>query len=110
MTNNYNVNGHQLKSTVSKYTVVATPIHLVARSEDKLAWKLYLKGKFDMKSTYLLMLDPYIEAPFKAKWIWTLKTLPRIQTFVWKCMHKSIGVRECLSERRLTLDNACPIC
>ena len=90
MTNNYNVNGHQLKSTVSKYTVVATPIHLVARSEDKLAWKLYPKGEFDMKSMYLLMLDPYIEAPFKAKWIWKLKTLPRIQTLFGSVCTKAL--------------------
>ena len=93
-----------------KRVIQATPIPLVTRSEDKLAWKLSPKGEFDMKSAYLLMLEPDIEAPFKGKWIWKLKTLPRIQTFVWKCMHKNNGVRECLSARGLNLDIVCPTC
>ena len=52
-----------------KRVIQATPIPLVARSEDKLAWKLSPKGEFDMKTTYLLTLESDIEAPFKGKWI-----------------------------------------
>ena len=32
-------------------------------------------------------------------WIWKLKTLSRIKTFLWMCIHDSIGVKECLVRR-----------
>lgn len=93
-----------------KRIIQATPIPLVARSEDKLARKLSPKGEFDMKTTYILTLEFDFEVPLREKWIWKLKTLPRIQTFVWKCMHKSIGVRDCLSARGLSLDTTGHLC
>jgi len=58
----------ELPSSI-KRVIQATPIPLVTRSEDKLAWKLSPKGEFDMKTTYLLTLESNIEAPFKGKWI-----------------------------------------
>ncbi|KAK4578315.1 hypothetical protein RGQ29_028437 [Quercus rubra] len=90
--------------------ILATPIPLAARAEDKLAWKLSAKGDFDLKSAYSLTLSPSSEVPFKGKWIWKLNTLPRIQSFVWQCMHHSISVRECLTARGMDIDNSCPIC
>ena len=48
--------------------------------------------------------------PFRGKWIWKLNTLPRIQSFVWQCIHHSISVRECLTARGMDIDNSCPIC
>lgn len=93
-----------------KRVIQATPIPLAARTEDKLAWKLSSKGDFDLKSAYLLTLEPDLEVPLRGKWIWKLKTLPRIQYFVWQCMHHSIGVKECLSARGIPLDSSCPIC
>lgn len=80
-----------------KRVIQATPIPLAAISEDKLAWKLFPNGDFDLKTAYLLALEPEMEAPFRGKWIWKLKTLARIQSFVWQCMHQSIGVKDCLS-------------
>ena len=53
---------------------------------------------------------PNMEMPFRGRWIWKLKTLPRIQFFVWQCMHHSICVRECLSTRGMAIENSCPIC
>lgn len=93
-----------------KRVIQATPIPLAARTEDKLAWKLSSKGDFDLKSAYLLTLEPDLEVPLRGKWIWKLKTLPRIQYFVWQCMHHSIGVKECLSARGIPLDSYWPIC
>ena len=58
----------ELPSSI-KRVIQATPIPLVAKSEDKLAWKLSPKGEFDMKTTYLLTLESDIEAPFKGKLI-----------------------------------------
>ena len=43
--------------------------------------------------------------PFNAGWIWKLMTLPRIQFFLWKCAHNSIGVKDCLVGRRVGSDN-----
>lgn len=51
-----------------------------------------------------------VEVPFKGKWIWKLKTLPRIQAFVWKCMPQSIGVKQCLMARGMLIDTTCPHC
>lgn len=36
--------------------------------------------------------------------------MPRIQLFMWKCMHQSIGVKECLANRGIPLDTTCPVC
>lgn len=72
--------------------IKATPIPLAARLEDRLVWKYSSKGDFDLKSAYMLATDSMRDAPFKGKWIWKLKTMPRIQVFVWKCLHHSIWV------------------
>ena len=53
---------------------------------------------------------PNLDVPFRGRWIWKLKTLPRIQFFVWPCMHHSIGVRECLLARGTAIENSCSIC
>ena len=34
-----------------------------------------------------------------ADWIWKLETLPKIKTFLWRCIHNSIGVKTCLTRR-----------
>ena len=48
--------------------------------------------------------------PFNADWIWKLMTLPRIQFFLWKCAHNSIGEKDCLVGRGVGSDNQCAIC
>ena len=37
------------------------------------------------------------------------ETLPRIKTFLWQCMHYSIGVGECLVRRCLSEFDVCPM-
>ena len=69
--------------------VVPTP--LVARNGDKMALKHLAKGGFDMKSIYLLAMNSGNTELFLGTWIWRLHTLPRIQMFIWRCMHNSIG-------------------
>jgi len=68
------------------------------------------RGVFDPKSAYLLATDAIGDAPFNGQWIWKLKTLPRIQMFVWKCMHPSLGVNQCLVARGLPMDACYPRC
>ena len=88
----------------------ATPTPKFAQVEDRLAWKYSPRGGFDLKSAYLLSIDSRGDAPFKGDWIWKLKTLLRIQAFVWKCMHNSIGVKQCLMTRGIQVEAYCPHC
>ena len=88
----------------------ATPIPLTTRMNDRLAWKYSPRGEFDLKNAYLLTTDSRGDAPFMGNWIWKLKTMPRIQTFVWKCMHYSIGVNQCLMSRGVHVKANCPRC
>ena len=90
--------------------IKATPIPFSANLKDRLAWKYSAKGDFEMKSAYGLATNSLRDAPFNGKWIWKLKILPRIQNFVWKCMHRSIGVKRCLVDRGLQVDANCPRC
>jgi len=76
--------------------ILAVPTPLVARCSDKVAWKFSPKGGFDMKSTYLLATSLMDDESFSGSWIWKLPILPRIQIFIWKCMHHSISVKDCL--------------
>ena len=43
-------------------------------------------------------------------WIWKVRALPRIQSFVWLYCHESIGVKECLNRRGILADSQCPLC
>ena len=43
-------------------------------------------------------------------WIWKLCTLPKIQMFMWKCLHQAIGVKDSLIARGMQLDGSCPMC
>ena len=42
--------------------------------------------------------------------MWKLKTLPRIKTFIWQCLHQSIVVGVCLVQRCLSETEICPLC
>ena len=93
-----------------KSEIQAIPIPILTRGIDKIAWSPSPKGTFDLKSAYCLAINPLKTETFAGKWIWKLNTLPRIQMFVWKCMHGSIGVKECLLGRGISLDPTCPLC
>ena len=69
---------------------------MAASSQDKLVWMGAKHGAFDLKSAYRIALSLGPSQPFHGKWVWDLKTLPRIQTFLWKCCHHSIGVKSAL--------------
>ncbi|XP_075669797.1 uncharacterized protein LOC142639522 [Castanea sativa] len=90
--------------------IKATPIPFFARLEDRLAWKYSAKSDFELKRAYRLTTKSLGAAPFNGKWIWKLKALPKIQNFFWKCMHQSIGVKQCLVARGLQANDYCPRC
>ncbi|KAK9997320.1 hypothetical protein SO802_022006 [Lithocarpus litseifolius] len=61
-----------------------------ANEEDRIIWNATANGNFNLSSAYILANG---EAPqfFDGKWIWKLKVLPRIQSFIWMCFHNSIA-------------------
>ena len=63
-----------------------------------------------MRSAYLLATSSMEDPPFSGSWIWKTHTLPKIQVFVWKSMHESIGVNGCLARRGMLVDPSCPVC
>ena len=93
-----------------KVDIQAVPIPIVARSNDNLAWKFSTKGEFDLKSAYLLASKLMEAESFPGSWIWKLQTLPRIQMFIWKCMHNSIRVKNCLANRGIPTDASYLLC
>ena len=82
----------------------------VARSEDRLSWAANSHGKFDLNSAYKLATSGSVNHEFEGDWIWKIKILPRIQFFVWKCFHNSIGVKGCLASRGVSSDPYCSRC
>ena len=89
--------------------IQATPVTLLSRGVDKLAWSGSPKGTFDLKNTYRIAMGDEEIDPFPAHWIWKVNTLPRIRTFLWKCAHNSIGVKVCLERRVVSHDTTCPL-
>jgi len=63
-----------------------------------------------MKSAYRHAAELGLSCQFHGKWVWTINTLPRIQAFLWKCCHDSIGVKDCLVARGMDIDLVCPLC
>ena len=65
--------------------------------DDRLTWKADNRGDFNLKSAFAIAIDCKVgDGKFTGTWVWKLKTLPRIKTFIWKCLHQSIGVGVCL--------------
>ena len=89
----------------------AMPHACVASEEDGIIWAVTLNGQFSLNSAYLLKtqnLDSF--QPFNGSWIWKIKTLPRIQTFIWMCFHNSIATRVCIASRGMQVNLTCLIC
>ena len=79
--------------------------------EDRLIWIGVKHGDFALKSAYSLAIRcSEEEEEFRGFWVWKVDTLPRIKSFIWKCLHNSIGVGDCLAKRHLSELDRCPIC
>lgn len=97
-----------LDSTKLKLQVV--PVTMASRGGDKLTWIDSDHDTFNIGSTYKLVTKVDHDVQFGGNWIWKMKVLPRIQAFVWQCLHNSIGVRDCLFSRGIVSDSSCPLC
>lgn len=86
------------------------PFALASHGKDKLTWKESEHGIFNLGSAYKIATSQGNTNSFKGKWIWKVRTLPRIQSFVWLCCHESIEVKECLNRRGMLADSQCPLC
>ena len=77
-----------------KLMIQATPIAMTGRGEDRLVWMENPRGVFDLKSAYSIVgnFDP--SPSFAAGWIWKVKTLPKIKTFLWRCAYQPMKVLE----------------
>ena len=73
-------------------------------------WKESPRGEFNLKSSYRMASGLNPNSDFNGQWIWKLRTLPKIQFFLWKCVHNSIRVNGCLFARGMAVDARCPRC
>ena len=79
--------------------------------EDRLIWNGDNHGDFEFKSAYSLATRcSEEEEEFMGFWVWKVDTLMRIKSFMWQCLHNSVGVGDCLVKRHLSEVDGCPIC
>ena len=89
----------------------ATPIRTASSSEDHLSWMASPRGDFDPKGAYLIACGANRgDESFRGAWLWKLKTMPKIQMFLWKCYHNSIPVKSILAQRGIQISPTCDIC
>lgn len=66
------------------------------------------KGLFDIKSAYNLAFEDDIgDNPFEGKWIWKFNCFPKVQIFLWKCIHNSLPVKAILNHRGIAESPLC---
>ena len=92
--------------------IKATPLSCSHEIEDSLQWAFSKNNFFSLKSTYLLArgLNPSNLDNVSVDWVWKFDTYPKIQFFLWLCLHNSVPTEEVLGSRGLRLDTICNLC
>ena len=92
--------------------IKATPLSCSHEIEDSLQWAFSKNNFFSLKSTYLLArgLNPSNLDNVSVEWVWKVETYPKIQFFLWLCLHNSVPTGEVLGSRGLRLDTICNLC
>lgn len=96
-----------------KLEIKATPIPFVTSNADCITWSSSPSGDFDIKEAYKLAsveTQGWSPATFNGEWIWKVRTIPKIQCFIWQCIHQSIPVRSVLASRGMNIPEMCPLC
>ena len=76
--------------------------------EDQLSWILSINGEFESRNAYLLAVGEDLSAnDFHGKWAWKIKTLPKIQIFLWKCLYNSLPIKSILTHRGIERLGGC---
>ena len=91
--------------------ILTVPMQMFGEKEDILIWKLSQNGEFSAASAYNLARNGGASSGiFSGEWLWKIDTIPKIQHFIWLCLHSSVPVRKTLADRGITSQTACPIC
>ena len=92
--------------------IKATPLSCNNEAEDSLQWAYSKNGFFSLKSAYLLAkgLNPLKLDAVSVEWVWKVEALPKIQFFLWLCLHNSVPTGEILGLRGLSIDSVCSLC
>ena len=91
--------------------IKATTLRRVSVREDQLSWISSINGEFDSRNAYLLAIGEDLSAnDFHGKWVWKIKTLPKIQVFLWKFLHNSLPVKSILAHRGIEGLGGCAFC
>ena len=69
----------------------------------KKAVSLSLEGRNEASSSFYL-------TQWDWKAIWRLKTLPKIQHFIWRCLTRSVATNQELCRRKKAPTTLCPLC
>lgn len=74
--------------------IKSIPFYILTSSgEDRHIWNSSNHGEFDLKLAYALATKGRDEqGQFTGSWVWKVNTLPRINFFMWMCLHNSIRV------------------
>ena len=90
----------------------ATPFSCDTNTEDSLIWAYSKDGSFFLSLAYLVArgLNPLNLDTVSLAWIWKTTTPPRVQFFLWLCMHNSLLFGEVLGSRGLNLNPLSPLC
>ncbi|XP_026450975.1 uncharacterized protein LOC113351141 [Papaver somniferum] len=96
-------NVHQLFSPEDAHKILT--MRIPANNTDRLVWTLTKNGKFTVKSAYRKLVDIKTNAAAlydpEMTTIWkhllSLDTLPRIKTFLWKCVNDIVPSSECMN-------------
>ena len=93
-------------------TILATLFFVDPHSVDELMWAFSKNGLFSLKSAYLIAmgLNPLNLNTMSFNWVWKTDTPPKVQFFMWLCLHGSLPTAEVLGSRGLILDSVCKIC
>ena len=91
---------------------MATPFSFDPNSVDELMWAFLKNGLFSLKSAYLIArgLNPLNLNTMSFSWVWKTDTPPKVQFFLWLCLHSSLPTTKVLGSGGLMLDPMCKIC
>ncbi|XP_026396434.1 uncharacterized protein LOC113291074 [Papaver somniferum] len=86
-------------------------IEIKSGKEDQLTWTLEQKGCFTTKSLYnkLIRVGRKEDAQAQRMWkeIWSINVMPRIKTFIWKCLLSILPLNERIGHIIYSINKLC---
>lgn len=92
--------------------IKATPLSCNHEVVDSLQWAFSKNVFFSPKLACLLArgLNPLNLDTVSMAWVWKVETYPKVQFFLWLCLHNSVPTGKVLGSRGLILDPICSLC